>query len=82
MRLRRYIVVGATKFSLSEIVGNSSGNPPAASTPRFTDSATSRNVALQGFSSLQLLQIPMTGRRATLSASHPAPRSHARRSIG
>ena len=47
--------------SPSEMVGNSSGNPPAAQTPRFTASATWRRCALQLVSSLQELQMPMTG---------------------
>jgi hypothetical protein len=40
IRLRNSIVVGFISTSPSEIVGNSSGNPPADSTPRFTASAT------------------------------------------
>ena len=82
IRLRRYIVVGAVNSSLSEIVGNSSGRPPASDTPRFTATATSNRATLQGLSSDHELQIPMTGRRPTSSAPHPAPRSHARRRVG
>ena len=55
-------------ISPSEMVGNSSGKPPAAQTPRFTASATVRRCALQLFSSLQELQMPMTG----LPGRHPA----------
>ena len=36
------MVVGCMNISPSEMVGNSSGNPPAAHTPRFTASATLR----------------------------------------
>ena len=36
MRLRQYMDVGERKNSPREIVGNSSGKPPAANTPRFT----------------------------------------------
>ena len=36
------IAVGLMKISPSEMVGDSSGQPPAAQTPRFTASATSR----------------------------------------
>ena len=42
IRLRNSMVVGRMNISPSEMVGNSSGNPPAAHTPRFTASATSR----------------------------------------
>ena len=42
IRLRNSMVVGRMNVSPSEIVGNSSGTPPAAQTPRFTASATSR----------------------------------------
>ena len=55
------MVVGFISTSPSEIVGNSSGNPPAAHTPRLTASATWRRCALQVVSSLQELQIPTTG---------------------
>ena len=55
------MVVGLMNISPSEMVGNSSGNPPAAHTPRLTASATVRRCALQLFSSLQELQMPMTG---------------------
>lgn len=66
-RLRSDIDVGRTKGSLIEMVGNSRGKPPAAITPHLTASATSRNPPLQGFSSLQLLAIPMTGRSTRAS---------------
>jgi hypothetical protein len=39
MRLRNIMVVGFISTSPSEIVGNSSGKPPADHTPRFTASA-------------------------------------------
>ena len=55
------MVVGRMNISPSEMVGNSSGKPPAAHTPRFTASATVRRCALQLFSSLQELQMPITG---------------------
>ena len=61
MRLRKSMVVGFMYCSPSEITGNSSGKPPAAHTPRLTASATWRRCALQLFSSLKELQIPMTG---------------------
>src|SRR2546427_9404909 len=47
MRFRNSIVVGFMRTSPSEIVGNSSGKPPADSAPRFTASATCRRCALQ-----------------------------------
>ena len=40
MRLRNSMVVGFMNISPSEMVGNSSGTPPAAQTPRLTASAT------------------------------------------
>jgi hypothetical protein len=55
------MVVGRMNISPSEMVGNSSGKPPATHTPRFTASATVRRCALQLFSSLQELQMPITG---------------------
>ncbi len=78
IRFRSNIVVGATRFSWSEIVGNTTAVPPAAVTPRRTDSARSRRPRLQGFSSLQLEQIPMIGRRRTSSRLKPPARKNAR----
>ena len=79
IRLRYSMVVGRMNISPSEMVGNSSGNPPAAHTPRFTASATVRRCALQLFSSLQELQMPMTGLSWKTSAVKPSERSQARR---
>ncbi len=73
------MVVGFMNISPSEIVGNSSGTPPAAQTPRFTASATVRRCALQLFSSLQELQMPITGLFWKTSAGNPSARSQARR---
>src|SRR5690606_28904519 len=60
-RLRNSIAVGFISVSPSDITGNSTGKPPASSTPRFTDSASSRKCALHGVNSDHVLQIPMTG---------------------
>ena len=79
IRLRKSMVVGRMNISPSEMVGNSSGNPPAASTPRLTASATMRRCALQLFSSLQELQMPMTGLFWKKSEENPSERIHARR---
>ena len=65
--------------SPSEMVGNSSGNPPAASTPRLTASATVRRCALQLLNSLQELQMPMTGLFWKKSEEKPSDRIQARR---
>ena len=73
------MVVGRMNVSPSEMVGNSSGNPPAAQTPRFTASATSRRPRLQLFSSLQELQMPMTGLPSNTSALKPSERIYVRR---
>jgi hypothetical protein len=40
IRLRKSIVVGFISTSPSEMVGNSTGKPPALHTPRLTASAT------------------------------------------
>ena len=42
IRLRNSMVVGRIKVSPSEMVGNSSGKPPASQTPLLTCSATRR----------------------------------------
>ena len=79
IRLRNSIVVGFMYCSPSEITGNSSGHPPAAHTPRFTASATCRRCALQLFSSLNELQMPMTGLPWNASREMPSARTLARR---
>src|SRR3954462_11477816 len=61
IRLRNNMDVGFMNISPSDMVGNSRGKPPARQTPRFTASATVFRCALQLFSSLHELQIPMTG---------------------
>ena len=68
MRLRQSIVVGFIIASPSDIVGNSSGSPPASQTPRLTCSATIRRCALQVVSSLHELQMPITGRPSKTSS--------------
>src|SRR5690606_16444932 len=60
-RFRYNMAVGLIRVSPSDITGNSTGNPPASEIPRLTDSASSRKCALQGVSSDQVLQIPITG---------------------
>jgi hypothetical protein len=72
MRLRKSIVVGFMRFSPSEMVGNSSGSPPASSTPRFTDSASPRKCRLQLTSSDHGLQMPITGRPASAEREIPS----------
>src|SRR5919197_3262012 len=72
MRFRNSIVVGFIRFSPSEIVGNSSGSPPASSTPRFTASASERKWRLQFPSSDHELQIPITGRPASALREIPS----------
>ncbi len=78
IRLRNSIVLGATSCSCSEIVGNTTAVPPAAVTPRRTDSASPAKPWLHGFSSLQLEHTPMTGRRRTASRLRPPARKNAR----
>src|SRR5471032_2723263 len=60
-RLRVSIAVGRRLDSPLEKTGNSTGKPPASSTPRFTCSASLRKCALQGVSSDHVLQMPMMG---------------------
>ncbi len=43
IRLRNFRLVGVRKTSPSEMVGNSSGSAPAASTPRFTAAGVREN---------------------------------------
>src|SRR5690606_4413957 len=74
-RLRNSIAVGRTWVSPSDITGNSSGKPPASYTPRLTCSASSRKELLQGVSSDQVLQMPITGRPSNMSCGRPRPLS-------
>ena len=62
MRLRNIMLVGAKKGSPSEMVGNSSGSPPAASTPRFNASTSSGKWRWQLLSPLAELAMPTIGR--------------------
>ena len=48
MRLRNSIAVGRISVSPSDIVGNSSGNPPASQTPRLTAFGDSAQVRVAG----------------------------------
>ncbi len=66
-RLRNNMAVGRNCVSPKDMTGNSRGNPPASHTPRFTNSAISRKWELQGVSSDQVLQIPITGRPSNKS---------------
>ncbi len=70
-RLRKSIAVGRRLDSPHEKTGNSSGTPPASSTPRFTCSTSSRKCALQGVNSEKVLQMPMTGRPSNASSGKP-----------
>ena len=60
-RLRVSMAVGRRLLSPLENTGNSTGKPPASRMPRLTCSASLRKWALQGVSSLQVLQMPMMG---------------------
>ena len=79
IKLRKSMVVGFMNSSPNEIVGNSSGTPPAAHTPRLTASATCRRWMLQCVSSLQELQMPMTGLPEKPAGARPSERKAARR---
>src|SRR5262245_12942724 len=78
IRLRKSMVVGFIRTSPSEIVGNSSGKPPALHTPRLTASATWRRWALQLVSSDQEFAIPITGRPSKTTSLNPSVFSHER----
>jgi hypothetical protein len=70
-RLRYSMAVGRMFDSPVDMTGNSTGSPPASQTPRLTWSAIPRRCALQGVSSDQVLQMPMTGRPSNTSAGRP-----------
>ena len=74
IRLRNIMVVGFMNGSPSEMVGNSSGSPPACSTPRLTAAASPRKWMLQLTSSLHELQTPITGRPSIASWVIPSDR--------
>ena len=71
IRFRQNIDVGERKNSPSEIVGNSSGKPPAVITPRLTCSARSLKCALQCVASDHELAMPITGRPENDSSDQP-----------
>jgi hypothetical protein len=56
------MLVGSRKTSPSEIVGKSTGSPPAASTPRRTASSSSGKCRWQLLKPLAELARPTTGR--------------------
>ncbi len=70
-KLRNSMAVGRICVSPRLMAGNSAGRPPASHTPRFTCSARSRRWALQGVSSDQVLQMPITGRPSKASSGRP-----------
>src|SRR5262245_48092844 len=72
------MVVGFISTSPSEIVGNSTGKPPALHTPRLTASATCRRCALQFVSSDHELAIPTTGRPSNTASLNPSALSQER----
>ena len=72
MRLRKSIALGFMRFSPSEIVGNSSGSPPACRTPRLAASASPRKCRLQLTSSDHELQMPITGRPSSAAREMPS----------
>ena len=78
MRLRNIMVVGFISTSPSEMVGNSSGKPPADHTPRLTASAAWRRCALQLVSSDHELAMPITGRPSKTTSLKPSAFSHER----
>src|SRR6187200_3598144 len=65
------MAVGRMLDSPVDMTGNSTGRPPDSHTPRLTCSARVRRCALQGVSSDQVLQMPITGRPSKTSAGSP-----------
>ena len=65
------MAVGRNSVSPSDITGNSSGKPPASSTPALTCSAIVRKCELHGTSSEYVLQMPITGRPSNWSCGTP-----------
>src|SRR5438105_269437 len=63
---------GFISTSPSEIVGNSTGKPPALHTPRLTASATWRRWALQFVSSDHELAMPTTGHPSKTASLNPS----------
>ena len=78
MRLRNIMLVGLRKTSPSEITGNSSGSPPAASTPRFTASISSGTPRWQLLKPLAVAVMPMIGLPSN-SREYPIERAKERR---
>jgi len=70
MRLRNIMLVGDRNTSPSEIVGKSSGRPPAATTPRLTASISSGKWRWQLLNPLADWAMPTTG-RASISREYP-----------
>jgi len=62
MRLRNIIEVGLRNTSPSDVVGKSTGSPPAAITPRFTASIISGKCRWQLLKPLLESAMPTTGR--------------------
>ena len=72
------MLVGEAKLSCSEIVGNSTGSPPASMTPRLTASTRLAMLPWHGLNPLPVLAIPITG-RSSASSVYPAPLMNALR---
>ena len=61
IKLRNIRLVGVRKTSPNEIVGKTIGNPPAASTPRFTASISSGKWRWQLLKPERVSAMPITG---------------------
>ena len=72
IRFRRNMLVGEEKLSCTEMVGNSTGNPPANITPRFTASTSAGMLPWHGLKPLPVFTIPTTV-RSSASSEYPAP---------
>ena len=70
--------VGNSDGSHSEMVGNGSGSPPAASTPRLTASISSGVVRWQLLKPEPVSTIPTTG-RSNIACEYPIDLANERR---
>ena len=77
-RLRNIMVVGFISTSPSEIVGNSSGKPPADQHAALDRLGHLRRCALQLVSSHHELAMPITGRPSNTTSLKPSALSHER----
>ncbi len=67
IRLRKYMLVGCEKLSAIEMVGNSTGRPPASITPRLMASTSCGALPWHGLYALPVLAMATIGRESASS---------------